>query len=301
MMTKKAEKALELCRWLNCTSPCDRRWDEKWEKMKEVFASFEAKDFCKEVVDATLAREKYPSNIQFVAVFKCGCETNIYRRGDIPTDASIISVVEAKKEEGKWTVKVGLDKPCFECGVKEMENAVDPAFSEASWVHSLDAYAGCDFESVYEHGMDLCSHPEWEVCCSEMGNPVGKIAIIVKGTVTGVFDFDCYSYVGAEGKRVNSRARFIGADFKDWTQKIKGGYAEVWVRDIEPLRIEIAPEIITHHPRRLEAVKKLARRNDLLVYCQERVVYDPGCDFGEVLSGETANMIKSHGYMEGWM
>jgi hypothetical protein len=297
------EKFIYNFRWCSCTSHTDRRQKEHNIAAHEAFASFTSEDFTPEVCDVILRGRNIGVPVDFTAVYKCGCEIWVRKESDLPRGAEIIGT-EAEKKGEEWAVRLLLSTSCFECGALEKEALVNPALNQEEWVHSLDAYSGWGAEDILEHGMDLCAHPEWEICCSESGNPVGQAAIILKGTVTGLWNYDCASYIGKHGKRVNSRSRFIG-DNVEWSKEVKGSYAEAWVKDIIPQRM-IVTENLLRHPDRLDAVKVVARRNNLLVYLfkdgrEMEAIYDPGCDIEEVFSGAALNVARGRGYMEGWI
>lgn len=212
--------------------------------------------------------------------------------------------------EGRLYSVDKIEEVCPVCIAQEQEKAVDARFHELTWIHALDAYRGRSAQVIQEHMDDLMQHPSYEVCCSNYREMAGEVAVILKGTVTGVFSYDCWSLVDQNtGKRYSTRATFIGDDYDTAPNKIEGQYAEAWVKDFCVQNIVITENIAVNHPRRLKVVKEMARKYRLPVFIRrwddnndeeyEELFFDPEFEHIDAISGEVANVAGS--YMEGWV
>jgi len=139
----------------------------------------------------------------------------------------------------------------------EMEANMDQRFHQQRWIHSLDAYRGKVADTIREHfeGFKALNW-EAEVCCTDAAHMAGSVGLVIKGTVTGVFDYDCWSIVSPEGKRYASRARSL--EYGEYAPSKNKAYYESWVKNAQVEEVIVRKDIISSHPKRWAMAKEMA-------------------------------------------
>lgn len=174
-------------------------------------------------------------------------------------------------------VKEDCDQCMLVADAMEMEASMDPRFNGLRWIHCLDAYRGKGAETIRQHvkGFDALGSSA-EVCCTDAVHMAGSVGIVVSGTVTGVFNYDCWSEISDEGKRYATRASFVGNKYEEFWPTPEHSYYEAWVKDAHVEEVIISEEILKNHPRRLETAYELANqyRAPLRVFERDEVIYD---------------------------
>jgi hypothetical protein len=174
-----------------------------------------------------------------------------------------------------------VEEKCDQCmlvaDAMEMEASMDHRFNGLRWIHCLDAYRGKGAETIRQHvkGFNALGSSA-EVCCTDAAHMAGSVGIVVSGTVTGVFDYDCWSEISDEGKRYATRASFVGDKYEEFWPTPEHSYYEAWVKDAYVEEVIISEGILENHPRRLEAAYELADRYHvpLRVFERDEVIYD---------------------------
>jgi hypothetical protein len=185
-------------------------------------------------------------------------------------------------EYGEYPVlHMEVEGECEHCllitEAKEMEASVDPRFNNLRWIHCLDAYRGKTANTIRQHVKGFNSlDNNAEVCCTDAAHMAGSVGLVLAGTVTGVFDYDCWSEVSEEGKRYATRASFVGADYEGFWPTPEHSYYEAWVKDAQVEEVIISERILSRHPRRLKAAYELADKYKvpLRVFERDEVIYD---------------------------
>lgn len=223
--------------------------------------------------------------ITYKYVYTCGCE-EVY-------DVKIIDLDEfldtSEDEDDRW-IRVdpkgnGFDieehsdvnNKCDTCSAFEIaceeqehvdeaieqEKMIDPRYNDCIWVHCLDAYRGKDMRNIIEHANCLFDNNGFELCCSDPDYLCGSIGVTVQGTVTGAFDYDCYSEIDKNtGKRYSTRANFIGDDIEKISSD-HNDYHEVWVKDFMIKEIVVRPTV---RDTVLSFARKLARCHNIPLF-----------------------------------
>lgn len=117
-----------------------------------------------------------------------------------------------------------------------------PILDGLTYAHGLSAYRGSrSVREIFRSVDDIQSHPEWELCCTDTiyndKSLVGEYGLYVKGTLTGLYDGDCWSEIDSQGNRYATRSNPIDlddlfdirADGENYSHR---EYCEAWVKDV---------------------------------------------------------------------
>nr|DAE83082.1 MAG TPA: hypothetical protein [Caudoviricetes sp.] len=170
----------------------------------------------------------------------------------------------------------------------------NPILDGLTYAHGLSAYRGSrSVHEIFRSVDEIRSYPEWELCCTDTiygdNSLVGEYGIYVKGTLTGLFEGDCWSEIDSQGNRYATRSNPIDLDDLFDLRACENNsrnYCEAWIKNASIVGVWITDRAARRWADVRDAMQSIA--NDLgvqLSIVQVRDSYDSRYDDMAVAMG----------------